>query len=100
MVSAACVNKGPLGYLSVTVNADPADARTDQIPGDVTLGGRIAPGWGLHLADMNLAMGNLVALIEAQAPRGGKYLRRKKHSARPAVAKEACRAESGAGRAA
>ncbi|MDP9414771.1 MAG: hypothetical protein M3Q08_11960 [Pseudomonadota bacterium] len=64
------MNKGPLGYLSVTVNADPADARTDQIPGDVTLGGRIAPGWGLHLADMNLAMGNLLALIEAQTPKG------------------------------
>ncbi len=66
LVSAACVNKGSLGYLSVTVNALPADARTDQIPGDVTLVGRIAPGWGLHLADMNLAMGDLVALIEAQ----------------------------------
>ena len=67
LATAGCVNRGPLGYLSVVVNADPADARTDQIPGDVTLGGRIAPGWGLHLADMNLAMGDLIALIEAQA---------------------------------
>jgi len=67
LASAACVNKGPLGYLSVVVNADPSDARTDRIPGDVTLGGRTAPGWGLHLADMNLAMGDLIALVEAQA---------------------------------
>jgi hypothetical protein len=67
LASAACVNQGPLGYLSVAVNADPADARTDRIPGDVTLAGRIAPGWGLHLADMNLAMGDLIALVEAQA---------------------------------
>jgi hypothetical protein len=67
LASAACVNKGPLGYLSVVVNADPADARTDRIPGDVTLAGRIAPGWGLHLADMNLAIGDLIALVEAQS---------------------------------
>jgi hypothetical protein len=67
LASAACVNRGPLGYLSVTVNADPADPRTDQIPGDVTIAGRPQPGWGLHLADMNLALGDLIALVEAQA---------------------------------
>ena len=67
LVSAVCVNRGPLGYLSVTENADRNDARTDRIPGDVTLAGRIAPGWGLHLADMNVAMGDLLALVEAQA---------------------------------
>ena len=39
-----------------------ADARTDAIPGDVMLGGQVLPGWGLHLADMNLAMGNLLRM--------------------------------------
>jgi hypothetical protein len=67
LASAACVNRGNVGYLSVTVNADPADARTDQIPGDVVLGGQVARGWGLHTADMNLALGDLIALVEAQA---------------------------------
>src|SRR5687768_5523703 len=67
LVSAACVNRGPIGYLAVSVNADPTDPRTDRIPGDVMLGGRIIPGWGLHLADMNLAMGDLIALVEAQS---------------------------------
>ena len=67
LVSAACVNRGPVGYLSVTVNADPADARTDRIPGDIILMGQVQPGWGLHLADMNLAMGDLIALVEAQS---------------------------------
>jgi hypothetical protein len=67
LASAACVNRGPLGYLAVTVNADPKDPRTDDIPGDVRIGGGINRGWGLHLADMNLAMGDLMALIEAQA---------------------------------
>ena len=66
LVSAACVNRGPLGYLAVTVNADPADARTDGIPGDVYLAGVPAPGWGLHLVDMNLAMGDLIRVVEAQ----------------------------------
>ena len=67
LASAACVNRGQVGYLSVTVNADPADARTDQIPGDVVIAGRTQPGWGLHLADMNLGLGDLIALVEAQA---------------------------------
>ena len=67
LVSAACVRRGPVGYLSVQVNADPADPRTDRIPGDVVLGGRVQPGWGLHLVDMNLAMGDLLALVEEQS---------------------------------
>ena len=67
LASAACVNRGQTGYLAVTVNADPSDGRTDQIPGDVTIAGRPQPGWGLHLADMNLALGDLIALVEAQA---------------------------------
>jgi hypothetical protein len=67
LASAACVNRGSVGYLSVIENADPADARTDRIPGDVVIGGRLQPGWGLHLADMNLAMGDLIALVERQS---------------------------------
>jgi hypothetical protein len=67
LVSASCVNRGNTGYLSVMVNADPADARTDQIPGDVVIAGQPQPGWGLHTADMNLGLGDLVALVEAQA---------------------------------
>ena len=67
LLSGACVNRGNAGYLAVTVNADPADARTDEIPGDVALGGRVQQGWGLHLVDMSVAMGDLLGLVEAQA---------------------------------
>ena len=67
LVSAACVHDGPVGYLGITTNADPADARTDRIPGDVIIMGQVARGWGLHLADMNLAMGDLLRVVEAQA---------------------------------
>jgi alpha-beta hydrolase superfamily lysophospholipase len=54
------------GYLAVRVNADLKDARTDDIPGDVVIGGQRVAGWGLHLADMPLAMGDLMAVVEAQ----------------------------------
>lgn len=67
LASAACVNRGNVGYLAVSVNADPADARTDRIPGDVITGGVVQPAWGMHLADMNLAQGDLITLVEAQA---------------------------------
>ena len=66
LVRAACVNRGNVGYLSVIVEADPADARTDRIPGDVVLLGSPQPGWGLHLVDMNVAMGDLLRVVEAQ----------------------------------
>ena len=72
LVSAACVNRGPVGYLAVTVNADPSDQRTDRIPGDVTIANVPQPGWGLHLVDMNLAQGDLIALVEAQAEAFGR----------------------------
>jgi hypothetical protein len=55
-----CVNDGEFSYLEVTVNADPADPRVDDIPGNLT------PQWGLHLVDMNLVMGDLVALAHSQ----------------------------------
>ncbi len=67
LVSAACVNRGPVGYLSVRTDADPGDARTDTIPGDVYVMGKLQPGWGLHLADMSIAQGDLIRIVEEQA---------------------------------
>ena len=66
LASAACVNRGNVGYLSVTVNADPRDARTDRIPGDVVILGQVQPAWGLHLSDVNLTLGDLIRAVEAQ----------------------------------
>jgi hypothetical protein len=66
LASAACVNRGPVGYLSVLVHGDPAGARTDDIPGDVVVAGKLQPGWGLHLGDVNLALGDLIAIVERQ----------------------------------
>lgn len=67
LVSARCVAKGDFNYLAITVNADPLDKRTDAIGGDVQVNGQIRPLWGLHLMDMHLAMGNLVAIVAHQS---------------------------------
>ncbi len=64
LVSARCVNDGPRGYLSVRTNADPRDKRTDRIGGEVAVLGMFLPGWGMHLADVALAQGDLVRLVD------------------------------------
>ena len=66
LVSAECRHDGKSGYLAITVNADPNDARTDEIPGDVYFGPQLIPGWGLHIADISLAQGDLIRLVAAQ----------------------------------
>ncbi len=67
LLSAQCVAENGANYLAVTVNADPADPRTDTIAGDVMVSGQRLDDWGLHLIDMNLAMGDMIAMIERQA---------------------------------
>jgi hypothetical protein len=67
LISTECVSKDGFSYLAVTVNADPADARTDTIVGDVVVNGNVLKDWGLHLIDMPEVMGNLVDLSDAQA---------------------------------
>lgn len=60
LVSGKCVNDGPRGYLSIRTNADPKDKRTDRIGGEVGLFGMFLPGWGMHLADIAVAQGDLI----------------------------------------
>jgi hypothetical protein len=67
LVSAQCVSKDGFDYLAVTVNADKADPRTDTIPGDLLVLGMVLKSWGLHLVDVNLTMGDLVAVVGAQS---------------------------------
>lgn len=67
LISTACAERNGFNYLAVTVNADPADPRTDTIVGDIVIGGQIVKDWGLHLIDMPVVMGNLVDLSNRQA---------------------------------
>ena len=69
LVSGRCVNQGPRGYLSIRTNADPRDKRTDRVGGEVGLFGMFLPGWGMHVADMAVAQGDLVRHVEAAARR-------------------------------
>ena len=64
LVSARCVNDGQRGYLSIRVNADPTDKRTDRVYGEVGFLGMFIPGWGMHLADMAEAQGDLIRQVE------------------------------------
>jgi hypothetical protein len=55
-----CIEEDGKGYLAITVDADPADPRVDDVED-------FLPGWGLHLIDMPLAQEDLVRLAEKQA---------------------------------
>jgi hypothetical protein len=66
MLTARCTSNENATYLAVTVHADPAAPRTTDITGDLSAGGQVLANWGLHLVDMNLAMGNLVDLVGQQ----------------------------------
>jgi hypothetical protein len=68
LLTARCSsNANASGFLEVTVHHAPTDARTGDIGGDLRIGGRALPGWGLHLIDMNLAMGNLLDIVGQQS---------------------------------
>lgn len=60
-----CKSNENATYLEITVKGDPSDPRVDDIIGD--LGAKPLPNWGLHLVDVNLVMGNLLDLVDAQS---------------------------------
>ena len=66
LVTAQCIDRGGAQYLALTVHPNPADPRTDQIPGDIVQGGKVALDWGLHLIDINANMGGLISVVAAQ----------------------------------
>jgi len=67
LLTAKCATNDNATWLEVAIHGDPAGRRTDSIIGDV--GGNTNPqaDWGLHLVDVNLAMGNLVDIVGSQA---------------------------------
>jgi hypothetical protein len=67
LLSAECASNENANFLKVTVNADAADPRADDIPGDLGIVGKPQANWGLHLVDVNLAMGNLLEIVSTQA---------------------------------
>ena len=66
LLTAQCVQDEKGSYLAITVHGNPADPRTDDIVGDVVVNGQVQANWGLHLIDVNEAMGNLVEIVGQQ----------------------------------
>lgn len=67
LLSGECVSNDSGSYLAITTNANSSDSRTDEIPGDVVVGGNVLKEWGLHLIDVHVAMGNLVDVVARQS---------------------------------
>lgn len=66
LLSAECRNNGTHHYLAITLHPTANGARTNVITGDVVVNGRVLDGWGLHIVDMNLAMGNLLEIVREE----------------------------------
>ena len=66
LLSAECRNNGTHNYLAVTIHRTPGGTRTEAITGDVVVDGRVLEAWGLHVVDMNLAMGNLIEIVRQE----------------------------------
>lgn len=67
LLTAECISNEKGSYLAITVHGDPSDPRTDEITGDVVVNGIVLGDWGLHLIDVNLAIGNLVDIVGQQS---------------------------------
>jgi hypothetical protein len=67
LLTAECVSNEKGSYLAITVHGDASDPRTDDITGDVVVNGQVLADWGLHLIDVNLAIGNLVDIVGQQS---------------------------------
>jgi hypothetical protein len=67
LLTAECVSNENGSYLAVSVHPDPAGSRVNDIAGDVVFDGRVLQNWGLHLIDVNLAMGNLIDIVGQQS---------------------------------
>jgi pimeloyl-ACP methyl ester carboxylesterase len=66
LLTAECVANDKGSYLAVSVHGNPEDPRTDEIAGDVVVNGQVLADWGLHLIDVNLAIGNLIDMVRQQ----------------------------------
>ena len=67
MLSAECASNDHATFLAISVHADPSGKRVDDFRGDVFTHGAVRPRWGLHVIDVELAMGNLLEIVDAQA---------------------------------
>ncbi|MFM8648894.1 MAG: DUF3089 domain-containing protein [Actinomycetota bacterium] len=60
LLTGECVRRDSFHYLEVTVNGDPADARADDIRGD------LSAEWGLHAVDWEVAALSILDVVDSQ----------------------------------
>ncbi len=63
LMPAQCVSEGPIHYLSLAFDPAKRGQRPEDIPGDIVVNGKLWDDWGLHLIDINIVMGNLLAIV-------------------------------------
>jgi hypothetical protein len=63
LLTAECVSNDSGSYLAVSVHGDPVGPRVSDITGDLIVGGQILRDWGLHLIDVQVAVGNLIEIV-------------------------------------
>ena len=67
LTSECVVSDDGASYLAITVHPDPSGPRTRTLKGDVMVAGQVQKDWGLHLLDVNAAIGNLVEIVGSQS---------------------------------
>ncbi len=67
LISTTCVRDGAFDYLSLHLNADPGDPRTDELGGQIIRSTGVDLSWGLHLLDVDHALGSLIDIVRQQA---------------------------------
>jgi hypothetical protein len=67
LLTAKCTKNDNATFLEITVHGNPDDPRVDDITGDIGPAATPLANWGLHLIDVNLAMGNLVDIVGQQS---------------------------------
>ncbi len=67
LLTAECVANEKGSYLALRVHGNPADPRVDEITGDVVTNGQVQANWGLHLIDVQAALGNLIDIVSQQS---------------------------------
>jgi hypothetical protein len=57
------MSDGERGYLWIRTNHKPGEKWTDRIGGEVGIMNMFLPAWGMHLADMAEAQGDLIRQV-------------------------------------
>ena len=75
LLEGRCKSNENATYLEITLHPDSEGKRIADISGDIMAGSQAVASWGLHLIDVNLAMGDLVEIVGRQAKAYGSKVR-------------------------